>query len=43
VPHGADGIRQVAGRFQEIGATEVFFVPTIASLQQLELLAEAAL
>jgi alkanesulfonate monooxygenase SsuD/methylene tetrahydromethanopterin reductase-like flavin-dependent oxidoreductase (luciferase family) len=43
VPHGVDGVRQVAGRFREIGATEVFFVPTIASLQQLELLAEATL
>jgi hypothetical protein len=43
VPLDADGLRQVARRFEEIGATEVLFVPTVASLQQLELLAQAVL
>lgn len=37
------GIGIPARRFREIGATEVLFVPTIPSVQQQELLAEATL
>jgi alkanesulfonate monooxygenase SsuD/methylene tetrahydromethanopterin reductase-like flavin-dependent oxidoreductase (luciferase family) len=43
VPLDADSLRQVARRFEEVGATEVLFVPTIGSLQQLELLAQVVL
>jgi hypothetical protein len=43
VPLDADGIREAARAFEEIGTTELFFSPTIASLEQVELLAEAAL
>jgi alkanesulfonate monooxygenase SsuD/methylene tetrahydromethanopterin reductase-like flavin-dependent oxidoreductase (luciferase family) len=43
VPRDADGIRQAISAFEEIGTTEVLFSPTIASLDQVELLAEAAL
>lgn len=38
-----EGVRSLTGRFQEIGADELFLSPTIASLEQVELLAEAAL
>jgi alkanesulfonate monooxygenase SsuD/methylene tetrahydromethanopterin reductase-like flavin-dependent oxidoreductase (luciferase family) len=43
VPLDADGIREAVRAFEEIGTTELFFSPTIASLEQVELLAEAAL
>ena len=43
VPLDADGIREAARGFEEIGTTELFFSPTIASVEQVELLAEAAL
>jgi alkanesulfonate monooxygenase SsuD/methylene tetrahydromethanopterin reductase-like flavin-dependent oxidoreductase (luciferase family) len=43
VPRDADGIRQSVRAFEEIGTTELLFSPTIASLEQVELLAEAAL
>jgi alkanesulfonate monooxygenase SsuD/methylene tetrahydromethanopterin reductase-like flavin-dependent oxidoreductase (luciferase family) len=42
VPRDPDGIRQSISAFEEIGTTELFFSPTIASLDQVELLAEAA-
>jgi len=40
-PRDADGVRDAVRRFEEVGTTEVFFVPTIGSLEQLELLAKA--
>jgi alkanesulfonate monooxygenase SsuD/methylene tetrahydromethanopterin reductase-like flavin-dependent oxidoreductase (luciferase family) len=43
VPLDADGVREAVRAFEEIGTTELFFSPTIASLEQVELLAEAAL
>jgi alkanesulfonate monooxygenase SsuD/methylene tetrahydromethanopterin reductase-like flavin-dependent oxidoreductase (luciferase family) len=43
VPLHADGVREVARAFEEIGTTELFFSPAIASLEQLELLAETTL
>ena len=43
MPLDADGIREAARAFEEIGTTELFFSPTIASVEQVELLAEAAL
>lgn len=43
VPLDAEGIQESARAFEEIGTTELFFSPTIASLDQVELLAEAAL
>lgn len=43
VPRDVEGIRESVRAFEEIGTTELFFSPTIASLDQVELLAEAAL
>jgi alkanesulfonate monooxygenase SsuD/methylene tetrahydromethanopterin reductase-like flavin-dependent oxidoreductase (luciferase family) len=43
VARDPEGIRQAAREFQEIGTTELIFTPTIASLEQVELLAEASL
>jgi alkanesulfonate monooxygenase SsuD/methylene tetrahydromethanopterin reductase-like flavin-dependent oxidoreductase (luciferase family) len=43
VPLDPDGVREAVRAFEEIGTTELFFSPTIASLEQVELLAEAAL
>jgi alkanesulfonate monooxygenase SsuD/methylene tetrahydromethanopterin reductase-like flavin-dependent oxidoreductase (luciferase family) len=43
VPLDVDGVREAAQAFEEIGTTELLFSPTIASLEQVELLAEAAL
>jgi alkanesulfonate monooxygenase SsuD/methylene tetrahydromethanopterin reductase-like flavin-dependent oxidoreductase (luciferase family) len=41
-PRDESGIREVLGRFEEVGTTEVFLVPTIGSIDQLELAAKAA-
>src|SRR2546421_4383371 len=43
VPLDAEGIRESARAFEGIGTTGPVFSPTIASLEQVELLAEAAL
>jgi hypothetical protein len=38
-----EAVRTAARRFQEIGTDELFLSPTIASLEQVELLAKAVL
>ena len=43
VPRDADALREVVRRFEAIGADEVVFSPTIGSVEQVELLAQAVL
>lgn len=43
VPRDREGLREAMGWFEEIGTDELVFSPTIASIEQVELLAEAAL
>ena len=43
VPRGADAVRQARDAFEAIGADLLTFSPTLASIDQVERLAEAAL
>lgn len=43
VPRDRDTVAEVAGRFREAGADELIFSPTVASMEQVALLAEAVL
>ena len=43
VPRDADALRESVRRFEEIGTDELIFSPTIGSVEQVELLAQAVL